>query len=349
MGVNWCDCEKTFLDRITDRGKEELEERDPHSSWSSRKSAGIEEHALSQKPRNESRKRDGYVYDFTDRINFFNQRTTPSLVMRNDSALPSTVAKSTAIHNLTHRKVIGNKSLESKSKLQSYFLPRNTRHLESQFRALLAVFDKLLTEKGMAYFLYGGSLLGSYRHHGLIPWDDDVDVMMSFTQRHTLHQLLGSLAPELEFSARKSCSWKLFPASAEPLKGLPWKWPYLDIFFYQENSTHIWDVCASYITQFSFKKSAVFPLRRRPFLGLNLSAPKDPKAVIENNYNIADCESSTLIHRWEIVKNPVRVPCSSLHAIHPFVTRTFMNGGCNETLVHQGKITNVFFDWGVTC
>ncbi|KAK7009308.1 lipopolysaccharide cholinephosphotransferase licd, partial [Biomphalaria glabrata] len=236
-----------------------------------------------------------------------------------------------------------------KPKLKRYFLYRNTDVLEKQFRDLLEMFDNLLTDKDVGYFLYGGSLLGSYRHHGLIPWDDDVDVMVSFSERPLLRHLLNRLAPKFELSAQKTCSWKLYPASGLPLKGLAWKWPYLDIFFYQENATHIWDVCASYISEFSFNKSVVFPLRRRPFLGLKLLAPLYTKAVIENNYIIEDCQSSTFIHRWEIQKDPIIVPCSWLHSIHPFVTRTFTDGGCNETLVHQGKIINVFLDRGIAC
>lgn len=43
---------------------------------------------------------------------------------------------------------------------------------------ILIAFDSFCTEHGLRYSLAGGTLLGAVRHHGFIPWDDDIDVMM---------------------------------------------------------------------------------------------------------------------------------------------------------------------------
>ena len=45
-------------------------------------------------------------------------------------------------------------------------------------RELLRQFHRLCVEKGLNYSLGYGSLLGAVRHSGMIPWDDDIDVVM---------------------------------------------------------------------------------------------------------------------------------------------------------------------------
>lgn len=49
---------------------------------------------------------------------------------------------------------------------------------QNRLTLLLAELDRVCKALGIPYILFAGTLLGSVRHQGFIPWDDDLDVMM---------------------------------------------------------------------------------------------------------------------------------------------------------------------------
>ena len=54
----------------------------------------------------------------------------------------------------------------------------NVEELKKIQLNILKHVDKFCQEHHIKYFMCGGSLIGTIRHKGFIPWDDDIDIMM---------------------------------------------------------------------------------------------------------------------------------------------------------------------------
>jgi len=210
------------------------------------------------------------------------------------------------------------------SKLPKGFERRVTSAEQSSVLKAVARLASVCDELGIAYMLYGGTLLGSYRHHDMVPWDDDVDVLVSVADRRRLRDALADLEPHygaLEYSERIKF-WSS-AGSARQRPSIPWHWPYVDISFYEENATHIWDAGPEFRNHYIYPKSMVFPTHLRPFAGLWLPAPRDSLAFIVATYSHKrHCSSLFFSHRFEKnIPDSVSMRCQKLRNVYPFVHR----------------------------
>lgn len=167
----------------------------------------------------------------------------------------------------------------------SKFRPLLTPTLKKVLLDTLLEFTRVAKQLNFTYMLYGGSLLGSYRHHDLIPWDDDMDVQLEFSTKDTLLNKLSSKEYKVVVAGARL---KFFNRNltVKPDHKFYWRWPLLDICFYKENDTHLWDADKMFKRDV-YPKKYVFPLTKRPFANHWFNVPKDPLMVLRISYGNA--------------------------------------------------------------
>lgn len=75
----------------------------------------------------------------------------------------------------------------------------NLRELQLAELGILKEVLKLFEKHSVTYFALGGTMLGAVRHHGFIPWDDDIDIGVPREDYGRLENILKELPAHLKF------------------------------------------------------------------------------------------------------------------------------------------------------
>ena len=152
------------------------------------------------------------------------------------------------------------------------------------------------------YFAIGGTLLGTVRHQGVIPWDLDVDVGVTKATYDALCVLLDQLSsindhyqwidttvPGIRVFYKGSAVIDVFIVdelhnSESPT--MAYSAPYVD-------GKPSFDVHHSCFPKLRFPKHQLFPTRKMPFEDIMIRVPHDANAACVINYNQA-CFTSVL-------------------------------------------------------
>ena len=70
------------------------------------------------------------------------------------------------------------------------------RRAQLRMLDILVAVDEIFRRHHIDYWLHGGTLLGAVRHHGFIPWDDDMDIAVRTSDMPRIRKVLQHELPE---------------------------------------------------------------------------------------------------------------------------------------------------------
>ena len=211
---------------------------------------------------------------------------------------------------------------------------------------MLDDFSKTMDKFNLTYFMDAGTLLGSYRHHGMIPWDDDIDIFADLEQYQKVRRALDTIKDKyvvtvhskglLKLHSRNNSNNTLYRTKTSTYA---WKWPFLDIFWYRRSGSRIHRLFRTEIHQVSY----IFPLVKRPFGTLRLNSPCDPVKFLNKKFhNWSLCATPGWSHSTErgTLLKKVELNCG---VMYPMVQRTKLNSHItSEHLNYNGVIVSSF-------
>lgn len=84
-----------------------------------------------------------------------------------------------------------------------------TMEIQSELLRMMKTIHTIMEEHGIQYSLCGGTLLGSIRHEGFIPWDDDFDLVMNRNEFIKFSGVYCRLADKPYLFERDGWVWRI--------------------------------------------------------------------------------------------------------------------------------------------
>ena len=171
-------------------------------------------------------------------------------------------------------------SVNHRLKNYSHGSPLHGNKLKKIFYKLIRHVDNILHKAHVDYVIYGGTLLGAWRHHGFIPWDNDVDIIILGSQLEVLEAYLNDLyeTDSIYWIKRHGLHSDVIPFKIVDINN----GYYLDIFLCEEKG----DICINNFPGdlIHFKIKDLFPSKYCRFDNTWVNCPNNAFNVLKTMY-----------------------------------------------------------------
>ena len=194
-----------------------------------------------------------------------------------------------------------------------YFSKTGFFHEKSIALKLLENVSKILSDDGVDYCLMFGTLLGKLRHNDIIPWDDDIDIIIfdvekfeslcieklektgysTLTDRRLIENS-GSISSEEKWLR---CGYRIYPDDGIPVPGQKWKFPWIGVWEPSQMESSFTLPPEDHV----YQQADFFPLQTVQFQGFPVLIPNQSHKILTDYFNADNwmefCVPPDLNHR----------------------------------------------------
>lgn len=185
----------------------------------------------------------------------------------------------------------------SERKIKYMFRDRWSKDVNNAYN-MIDYLHQLFAQHKINYFLVSGTLLGWARHQKLIPWDDDIDIMILDKDTQKLESLFDTIiTDEYEiFEQYHNHLYKFFSPKNKIINGKNYSFPYIDLFV-----AHTLDKSISFF-KMDFEYDTVYPIKKDKLNKIEVCIPNKPDLILTKIFGptyMDICVSPRFIHREE--------------------------------------------------